>query len=279
KQRRTYTAPLKRWDKEKIELERGLVKNYGLRRKKELWRLEALLRRFRSRAKKLIATRDATEEKILLQKLHKLGIIKDIMRIIEKNIESYGNLIVTGSFLDEGFHFNDLDLIFVAENEIKTSRVKEEIKEKTGIQAHILTLNNKSLVRGLEVDPLYQMMLSRCIVSNRFVFKAKHRVDYKLLDLHLLKSKTLIDNYNFLSGNEKYDLVRNMLAIWLYMNDKKINKEIVDREIKTSLGLNDVNELKQNMVDKKIFLKKYKLMYDKTFAKILRGIESGANVT
>ncbi len=229
------------------------------------------------------------EEKKRIEKLYfygiksvepiKLGIIKDIMRIIEKNIESYGNLIVTGSFLDEGFHFNDLDLIFVAENEIKTSRVKEEIKEKTGIQAHILTLNNKSLVMGLEVDPLYQMMLSRCIVSNRFVFKAKHRVDYKLLDLHLLKSKTLIDNYNFLSGNEKYDLVRNMLAIWLYMNDKKINKEIVDREIKTSLGLNDVNELKQNMVDKKIFLKKYKLMYDKTFAKILRGIESGANVT
>jgi len=206
----------------------------------------------------------------------KLGIIKDIMRIIEKNIESYGNLIVTGSFLDEGFHFNDLDLIFVAENEIKTNIVKKEIKEKTGIQAHILTLNNKSLVRGLEVDPLYQMMLSRCIVSNRLVFKAKHRVDYKLLDLHLLKSKTLIDNFDFLSGNEKYDLVRNMLAIWLYMNGKKVNKEIVDREIKKSLGLNDINKLKQNMVDKKIFLKKYKLMYDKVFAKILRGIESGA---
>lgn len=76
KQRRKFTAPLKRWDKEKIELERGLVKNYGIRRKKELWRLEALLRRFRSRAKKLIAKHDPTEEKVLLQKLHKLGLIR-----------------------------------------------------------------------------------------------------------------------------------------------------------------------------------------------------------
>ena len=206
----------------------------------------------------------------------KLEIIKEVMRVIGKNIKSYDNIIVTGSFLDEGFHFNDLDLIFVAENEIKTNRVKEEIKEKIGIQTHILILNNKSLVRGLEVDPLYQMMLSRCIVSTRFVSKAKHKADYKLLDLHLLKSKTLIDNFDFLSGNEKYDLARNMLAIWLYMNDKKVNKEIVDREIKTSLGLKDINELKQNMVDKKIFLKKYKSIYDKAIAKILKGVESGA---
>jgi len=99
KQHKAYTSPLKRWDKEKIELERALVKTYGLRRKKELWGLEALLRRIRSRAKNLIAKKDANEEKIILQKLHKLGVIRanatlddvlslQIQQILERRLQT-----------------------------------------------------------------------------------------------------------------------------------------------------------------------------------------------
>ena len=206
----------------------------------------------------------------------KLGVIEKVMGITKKNLGSHDNLIVTGSFLDEGFHFNDVDIIVVAESKININLIKEEIEKKTGIKAHVLILSNEALIRGLERDPLYQMMLSRCIARKRFMYKTKHKIDYKMLDLHLLKSKTLIDNFDFLNGNEKYYLVRNMFAIWLYMKGKKINREIVDHEIKTTLNLRNIIALKQNMVDKKTFLKKYKLIYNKAFDKILRGIERGA---
>ncbi len=204
----------------------------------------------------------------------KFRIIKEVMVIINNNLESYDNIIVTGSFLDEGFNFKDIDVIIVTGNKINTNHIKEEVEEKIGIKTHFLTLSNEALIQGLEKDPLYQMMLSRCIARKRFVYNTIHKIDYKMLDLHLLKSKMLIDNFDFLNGNDKYDLVRNMFAIWLYIGGKKLNKETVDHEIKTMFDLKDIIELKQNIINKKTFLKKYKLIYNKTFSKILRGIEN-----
>ena len=226
------------------------------------------------------------EEKKSIEKLYfygikniaplKLEIIKEIISIIEKDLESYDNLIITGSFLDEGFHFSDIDIIVVAETNISISLIKKNIEGKIGIKAHILILSSKELTKGLETDPFYQMMLSRCVAKRRFVYKTKRTIEYKLLDLHLLKSKILIDNFDILNGNEKYDLVRNMMVIYLYLRGKKLSKELVDKEINRSFDLKDISELKQNLINKKSFLIKYKLIYGKTFAKILRGIERGA---
>jgi len=60
---------------ENIEREREMINGYGLRRKKEIWRAEAILREWRVRARDLAATRNEAEEKILLSKLHKLGLV------------------------------------------------------------------------------------------------------------------------------------------------------------------------------------------------------------
>lgn len=204
----------------------------------------------------------------------KFRMVKEVMRIVDKNLGTYDNIVVTGSFLDKGFHFNDMDIILVVETEINANRIKKDILEEIGIKPHILILSNKSLIKGLEVDPLYRMIFSKYISKNRFVYKIKPKLDYKLLDLHLLKSKVLINNFDFLNGSEKYNAVRNMIAIWLYIKRQKINKEIVDHEIKINFDLENIDKLKQNMVGKKTFLKKYKLIYHKIFLKILRGIEN-----
>ena len=67
--------------------------------------------------------------------------------------------------------------------------------------------------------------------KKRFVYKIKHKIDYKILDLHLLKSKLLIDNFDLLSGDEKYYLVRNLISISLYLQKKIVDKNRVDKEI------------------------------------------------
>lgn len=205
----------------------------------------------------------------------KLEIVQEVLSIIDRVFDTYENMFITGSFLDEGFHFNDIDVIIVTDDKLSPDTIRKDIERKTGITGHIVVLNNKELIKGLETDPLYQMMLSRCITKKRFVYKKKHEINYKLLDLHLLKSKTLLDNSDVLSGNEKYNLVRNMMAIYLYLESKKISNELVDNEIKRCFDLKNIKELKQNLIDKKDFLKKYKLIYDQTFSKILRGIGSG----
>jgi small subunit ribosomal protein S4 len=53
--RRKYERPARPWDAERIKGENELLRKYGLKNKKELWRSQSLLRRFRARARLLQA--------------------------------------------------------------------------------------------------------------------------------------------------------------------------------------------------------------------------------
>jgi small subunit ribosomal protein S4 len=77
KQRKKYEKPLRLWDKERIEKEKILLKNFGLRRKKEIWRTEALLRKYRRMARTLAAKKDKEKEKMLINKLIKIGLLQE----------------------------------------------------------------------------------------------------------------------------------------------------------------------------------------------------------
>ncbi len=76
-QKPKHSTPLKPWDRERIERERKIVADYGLRRKKEIWRAEAMLRDWRERARGIRARRDPAKEKVLMDKLEKLGLLKN----------------------------------------------------------------------------------------------------------------------------------------------------------------------------------------------------------
>lgn len=76
--RKKHSNPVHPWQKERIEEEKILLKEYGLRNKTEIWKTTTLLKNFAAQAKKLIATTgpQAGKEKIqLMQKLAKLGVI------------------------------------------------------------------------------------------------------------------------------------------------------------------------------------------------------------
>lgn len=74
KQEKKYSRPKRPYDKERIERERKLKQEYGLRRKKEIWKAEAMLRGFRRRARELQAHRNERREQELIGKINKLGI-------------------------------------------------------------------------------------------------------------------------------------------------------------------------------------------------------------
>jgi len=92
KQKKKFEKPLRPWDKTRIEEERKILQNYGLRRKREIWRAESILRNYRRLARNLAAKRDKEKEKILLDKLFKMGLIKkdanldDILALTIENI-------------------------------------------------------------------------------------------------------------------------------------------------------------------------------------------------
>lgn len=77
RQRKKYERPLKLWDKGRIEKERILLKTFGLRRKVEIWKTEALLRKYRRMGRGLAAKKDKEKEKLLINKLINLGLLQE----------------------------------------------------------------------------------------------------------------------------------------------------------------------------------------------------------
>jgi len=75
RQRRKYENPTEPFDKQRIEKEKQTLKEFGLTKKKELWRAQGLLRKYRRLARELAASRDEGKENILVDKLVKVGVL------------------------------------------------------------------------------------------------------------------------------------------------------------------------------------------------------------
>ncbi|MEK6910136.1 MAG: 30S ribosomal protein S4 [Candidatus Aenigmatarchaeota archaeon] len=75
RQRKKYQTPTKPWDKERIGTEKALLKNFGLKTKREIWKTQAMLRKYRRLARELAAKHDETKEKVLMDRLMKFGIV------------------------------------------------------------------------------------------------------------------------------------------------------------------------------------------------------------
>lgn len=95
KHRKKFSTPGHPWQKERIEAEKELLKQYGLRRKYEIWKIDSLLKKFLNRAKTLIAERtqqSELEKRQLLERLLSLGLLKkdakveDVLNLTLKNV-------------------------------------------------------------------------------------------------------------------------------------------------------------------------------------------------
>lgn len=95
KQKKKYETPSHPWNRERIEKEKILLKEYGLKNKGEIWRAESKLRRLTLQAKKLISSKTEhakKEEKQLLTKLFKYNLItksakvEDVLNLTIHNI-------------------------------------------------------------------------------------------------------------------------------------------------------------------------------------------------
>lgn len=79
RQRKKYLTPMHPWSGVRIAEEKILSKEYGLKNKKEIWKTESVLRRFKIQAKNLTATGEDQqadrEAKLLISKLNRLNLV------------------------------------------------------------------------------------------------------------------------------------------------------------------------------------------------------------
>ena len=94
KPKKKYEKPKMLWDKVRIKEEQGLVREYGLKNMKELWRAHSLLRKIRRQARSsLVLGEDMDMDSLgVMNRLHKLGIskkeatINDILGLDIRNV-------------------------------------------------------------------------------------------------------------------------------------------------------------------------------------------------
>ena len=77
KQKKKYNSPKKPWDSARIEEEKTILKEFGLKRKKEIWRAESLIKKFRRRARILQANKNEEKIKELIKKAYTMGVIEE----------------------------------------------------------------------------------------------------------------------------------------------------------------------------------------------------------
>jgi small subunit ribosomal protein S4 len=95
KQRKKYKTPRFAWRTDTLQAELKLLGQYGLRNKRELWRHETMLSRFRENARSLLGK--STEERAkpetqLLERLKRLGILSEtavIDDVLDLSIEDF----------------------------------------------------------------------------------------------------------------------------------------------------------------------------------------------
>lgn len=82
KKRKTYEKPKKLWDKRRIEEEKALREEFGLKNARELWKMQTILRRVRREARRLLSKKGADLESRMSQLLGR------VKKLLLKNAEA-----------------------------------------------------------------------------------------------------------------------------------------------------------------------------------------------
>jgi len=89
RKKKKYSKPRKLYDKVRIEEENELLRKYGLKNKREIWKADSAIERIRKQAKSLI-TADKEKQDVLLEKLNKIGFkVEKIADILALNKEDW----------------------------------------------------------------------------------------------------------------------------------------------------------------------------------------------
>lgn len=85
KQRKKYDPPLHPWQGERIAEEKVLVDNYGLKNKKELWKMDSVLRKIKRQTKDILSKKGMAqteaESKAFIERLAKMSLISPTAKI------------------------------------------------------------------------------------------------------------------------------------------------------------------------------------------------------
>lgn len=89
RKRKLFNRPKKLFDRARMDEENVLIKRYGLKNKREIWKAKTAVSKLRRRAKALIGA-DMEEQQKFFDKLNKVGMsvtdVSDVLALTEENV-------------------------------------------------------------------------------------------------------------------------------------------------------------------------------------------------
>ncbi len=133
-QRKKYNPPLHPWQGDRIAEEKVLVDNYGLKNKKELWKMDAILRKIKRQTKDFLSKKGMAqteaESKLFLEKLAKMCLISPTAKIED---------------------VLDLHLKDILERRLQTQMMRKGLAKTAG-QSRQFIIHGHVLVNGKKMD-------------------------------------------------------------------------------------------------------------------------------
>jgi small subunit ribosomal protein S4 len=75
--KKKFTTPLRPWDRQRLDVERLVLVEFGLRNKKELWKTDETLKKYRRLAREFIAKPNAQKNKVVVERLVRMGVLEE----------------------------------------------------------------------------------------------------------------------------------------------------------------------------------------------------------
>ena len=140
RKRKKFSWPKKLYDKPRILEENKLLIKYGLKNKKEIWKADAKIKYFRTRAKSLI-TADPEDQKKFLNKLNKIGL----------NIENVADVLALNK---EDLLKRRLPSVLVGKKMANTSKQARQMVVHKRVKINNKTVNIPSYLIGIDEENL-----------------------------------------------------------------------------------------------------------------------------
>jgi small subunit ribosomal protein S4 len=148
KLRKKYEKPVHPWQRIRIEEERKLMKDYGLKNKKELWKMVSILKNYKQRVKALIPRRDKqaeVERKQLINKVQSLNLIDkgskiedvlsiDIKKVLDRRLQTIVHKKLLASTIKQARQFVTHEHILIGENKINSPSYLVSLEEESKVK-------------------------------------------------------------------------------------------------------------------------------------------------
>ncbi len=175
----------------------------------------------------------------------KRKLILEVIRTI-KNNASKKNILISqiffiGSFLTEKVDYNDIDIVIVTDSK---QSLEEELADKFNLKFHILTMKEGALEKLLQICPLTISMFSKFISDKEFKEEYLRKIDQEHIQSLLMMPQDLLE----IDLNSKvfFDNLRRLTAIERFLENKNLNAEKINQELKELLGERIFKIIKNN---------------------------------